>query len=611
MNILKTSRLSCITIGIIVLSIIFFRFQETPRNDLSWDTFGYYLYLPAKFIYNDPALLQQDWLNTIIEKYETTATFYQGYKMDNGNWIIKYTMGLAILWTPFFFLADFIAPILGYEADGFSVPYQVSLILGTIFYFIIGLIYMLKVLRHFFSDQVTAITLLLITLGTNYFQLAYLGTLLSHVVLFGGYSALLWYTIKWHEKPKLKYAVLIGLICGFTTLARPSEMTSILIPLLWGIHSKESFLQKIKLIKENLSHVGLLIVATILAGSPQLFYWKAMTGSWVYYSYDNPGEGFEFLSPYTFQYLFSFRKGWLIYTPIIAFGLAGLIYLYKVKREIFLALSIFMVAEIWFCSSWSTWWYAGGSYSARAMVSSYAVVAVGLGFTIQYFFQLSKTLRATTFGILGLLFILNLFQTWQYQAGVIDAQRMTMAYYFKIFGRTTVDEEDKKLLLVERAVVAYEHLKDPENYDAKQIGYFSFDEENVQDTNYQHLGNVLAMGEDRQFSPGIEISFEDITDHYYAWIKSEVDVFIPNEYEGEMPMLTVHFTHDGKAYKYRTVARPQDQVKKGQWQKLSMDYMTPEVRNSIDKLKVYIWQRGKGRIFIDNLKIEAYEPKNR
>ena len=607
MNLLKSSRYSFLVVTIVVILIAFFRFQDIPRNELSWDTFGYYLYLPAKFIYNDPALLNQEWLNSIIDKYQTTATFYQGYKMETGNWIIKYTMGLSILWAPFFFLADFIAEPLGYEADGFSLPYQITLILGTLLYLYIGLIYMVKVLRHFFSDIIVALAILLITMGTNYFQLSFLNTLLTHSILFGGYAALIWYTIRWHESPQRKYAILIGILCGFITLVRPSEMTSIFIPLLWGIHNKASFQIKWEKIKKNWSHLVWLVVACLIAGSPQLLYWKSMTGSWVFYSYDNPGEGFEFFSPYTLQYLFSFRKGWLIYTPIISFCLVGYYYIFQHKRSIFWSLTVFLLAELWICSSWSTWWYAGGSYSARAMVSAYAILTIGLGYFLKSIVEQSNKIK---FGILGLLFgltVLNLFQTWQYKVGIIDAQRMTMAYYFKIFGKTQVKEEHKKLLLVERAVETYEHLKNPEDYTHRKLQHFNFDEENNDSIQWNQ---TLHLHEKMQFSPGIDIKFEDLTESYYAWIKAEAEVFIPEDYHGQLPMLTLHFTHEGKPYKYRTIAHTEDQVKKGQWQKISMDYMTPEVRNSQDNLKVYVWHRGTESIYIDNLKIDIYEPKN-
>jgi len=37
----------------LIAGIVFFRFVYPPIYALSWDVFGYYLYLPATFIYHD------------------------------------------------------------------------------------------------------------------------------------------------------------------------------------------------------------------------------------------------------------------------------------------------------------------------------------------------------------------------------------------------------------------------------------------------------------------------------------------------------------------------------------------------------------------------------
>ncbi len=107
-------------LGILFLILIIFRFYKLPEGVFNWDVFGYYLYLPATFIYNDIKLLNHDWLNGIIIKYETTATLYQAYSVETGNWLIRYTMGNSILLLPFFFIAHLVVPLLNFPADIFT-----------------------------------------------------------------------------------------------------------------------------------------------------------------------------------------------------------------------------------------------------------------------------------------------------------------------------------------------------------------------------------------------------------------------------------------------------------------------------------------------------------
>jgi hypothetical protein len=48
-------------------------------------------------------------------------------------------------------------------------------------------------------------------------------------------------------------------------------------------------------------------------------------------------------------------------------------------------------------------------------------------------------------------------------------------------------------------------------------------------------------------------------------------------------------------------------LKLNEWNRICFDYLTPEVRRKTDKLKVYIWHRGKGELFVDDLQVEISE----
>nr|NQU93791.1 hypothetical protein [Bacteroidota bacterium] len=110
------------------------------------------------------------------------------------------------------------------------------------------------------------------------------------------------------------------------------------------------------------------------------------------------------------------------------------------------------------------------------------------------------------------------------------------------------------------------------------------------------------------WSPSLDITFEDLTQHDHAWIRASVYAFIPEDYEDESPLLVVTFHHNGVVYKYRTLGIDPGNIRYGEWNNISMDYLTPEVRVPADNLKVYVWHRGKSGVFIDDLKVDAWEP---
>ena len=49
---------------IVVLNILF-----PPKKPLSWDAFGYYLYLPMEFVYHDLRLEHMDVVQGLYEKF--------------------------------------------------------------------------------------------------------------------------------------------------------------------------------------------------------------------------------------------------------------------------------------------------------------------------------------------------------------------------------------------------------------------------------------------------------------------------------------------------------------------------------------------------------------
>ncbi|MFN8135775.1 MAG: glycosyltransferase family 39 protein, partial [Bacteroidales bacterium] len=406
----------------IVIFIIVNNFIFSPGNILSWDVFGYYLYLPLKFIYNDLGLKDSSIINGILEKYHNTATFYQAMKMPDGNFVMKYSMGLSFFYAPFFFIGHVIAKMFNYTADGFSLPYQYSIFIGGIIYSLIGIWVLSKVLARFFDQTIVALVLLIIVFSTNYIVhiTMYGQNAMSQNYLFMAYALILWFTILWHESHKLKYAVFLGFICGLTILSRPSEVVCLIIPVLWGIKDGNSIKDKFLVLYKYRVHV--IVVASIIAlfGLSQMIYWKIYTGKFLFYSYGgNAGEGFDFFHPYIWEVLFSFRKGWLIYTPVMLFALTGFYFMYKKNRAVFYALFAYVVINIYFVSSWSCWWYAQ-SFSQRALVASYPVMAIGLGYFLAWLNAQKSILKGLGYLLLLSCLLLNLYQSRQFHFGIID-----------------------------------------------------------------------------------------------------------------------------------------------------------------------------------------------
>ncbi|MBD3637972.1 MAG: glycosyltransferase family 39 protein [Crocinitomicaceae bacterium] len=566
-----------------------------PLGFLGWDTFGYYLYLPQFFIEGDIALTNLTPVHEAIENYNACDVLYQAHPVENGNHVIQYSSGMALVFTPFFLFGHFFAWIFDYPMDGYSLPYVWSLIIGGYIYTIIGLIFTRKVLLKFFSEKITGWTIILLVFGSNYLNIQTLSIGMPHIYLFAFYAALIYYTIQWHEHQRKKHAIIIGALLGCMVLIRPTEIFAAFIPLLWGIHSKESLRIKWEIIKSNWKPIALLICTAFIFISVQLVYWKYTTDSWVYYSYKNPGEGFDLDNPHLLEFLFSYRKGWLLYTPIMLIPFIGLLVKHPSKRHWITPFIVFAVITIYVSSSWTTWWYAT-SFSQRTMVQSYPLFALGLATCLSAIWQYKK-IKYTGLALLGAIVILNVFQSWQYMTGVLPPDRITKAYYWEVFGKTKVPPGAGELLSLDRSTAVF----NPDLYEL----YWSRTIEEEHGT----LPDSLALSENDEWGLGIKVPFEETSNKDYCWYKIELDVKIPEYTDPSRVDVIAHLTYIDKPYAY--TAFPLNKNKKitpNEWTHLTFYYISPHIRTRQDRLITFVWGHQQDLLY-KNFKVSSYVEK--
>lgn len=437
----------CLFFGIVALRVGHDLERWKKDYIIRWDASGYYTYLPALLIYHD--FQHARFLPEISQKYRPADNefFYAMHPTPKGKVVNKYTMGVASLELPFFLVAHAYASNSSrYPPDGWSLPYQVAVLLCAICYGFLGLYYLRKTLLLLLPENISALTLASIAFGTNFFFYVVVEGGLSHVYLFCSCAIMLYHTIQWHENGhRLRNLLGVSIAIAWAVTCRPTEIIVIIIPLLYGIVQPSDVRKQIQTFwqyKRQLL-IGLSVGALILF--PQLLYWKIVTGSWIFYSY--VGEGFDFLHPHILDGLFSYRKGWFLYTPLALFIPISIILLWfnKNNRKWFLNSIVFFTIYVYVTFSWTTWAY-GGSFGARPMVQALPIFSIALGFLLKTLFDSTKYLWRLTIVLFVSCIALNLFQTHQYQKGVLVWDNMNKAYYWRVFGKTEVTEEDRKLL---------------------------------------------------------------------------------------------------------------------------------------------------------------------
>ena len=433
---------------------------------------------------------------------------------------------------------------------------------------------------------------------------------MPHNYLFTLYALILWFTIRWHEDNRWKYALPLGLLCGLATLVRPTAGVIALVPVLWGLYEL-GWRGKAGLVARNYPQIVVMAMAMFAVVGLQLVYWKLHAGSWFYYSYEK-GEQLEWIAPYLGKILFSYRKGWLVYTPVMIFALAGFIPLARKYRNLFVVVFPFFLINLLLVASWPTWWY-GGSFGQRALMESYMLLALPMGAFIEWFTGKRNSIKWPLVFIFGALICFNLFQTWQYTHYIIDPSGVTKGYYWRVFGKTSLTDKDREFLVPSYDVEEKEWLPASTKFTSRVLASYNFDQPATHELQKYCRDTAtsgsysLRMNKNNGFSPGIDIPYKELSKKDFAWIQVCGYVYFTCKPEDAVCGLVVTCNQGGKAYKYRILPIERAGLKPYTWNKVCLDYKTPYLEYKSEKVQSYFWCHGENQILIDDLEIKLFE----
>ncbi|MHB8258651.1 MAG: hypothetical protein ACYDCN_00605 [Bacteroidia bacterium] len=602
----KIKTLSVITL--ILISSIFsvYKINNVERYQISWDVLGYYLYLPATFIHHDPTLKDISWLTKANEDHHLAGNLYMVSQNEKGEPMYFFLMGMAFFYLPFFLLATIYCSMCGFAVDGFSLPYQYFLVIGGLIYTIIGLVFFRKILLQFFSEKLTSLLMILIAFGTNYISELTTNNLGTVNVIFMLTTIIIWNTIKWHETYAGKRLIIICVCITLATLVKPTEVFVVMLPLLWGVTSIETAKQKLAKLWESRKHIFIAIPICLIIVLPQMLYWHHKTGMFIYDSYKNAGVGLDWWSPHIINVLFSYRKGWLVYTPLMAFSLIGFYFLYKKNKQLFFASAIYFLVCFYIISSWTEWWY-GSAYSIRPLIATYPILGICLGYFLQFINKSNTVVKVIISQIILFFVFLNQFQWWQYKNYILDPYRTTKEYYWATFLKTYNTDDDWKLKSVYRDFEGKKEFSDKDRYQKTLLISENFEEDDkgnqVENDNHFHRFN-----EGDEFFSLIETPYEELTQKDHVWIKVSMDIRFPENFQGQKPRFVNTMLRKVWFYGYSDTEIKSDSIP-NHWRRVEEYYLTPEIRSTKDIFKSYIWNPGKRGLDIDNIKLEVYKRK--
>lgn len=441
--------------------------KEKDRSNIVADGTGYYAYLPKHIIYGGDK--KYSFLTEINKKYPNKYYSTMLYVDGVDEFSNKFYPGTALLQSPFFTVAHWYQKSQNTEeADGYALPYRLSITIASIFYWFIGaLALILFLLKLNIIRSIALLAIGIITFGTNLNYFTAIIPSMSHVYSFSLVSLFLLVSLKWVKSNKSRDIFLIGLILGLIFIVRPINVLAVLIlPFLFT--DFKAFIERLKLLlnlKNTLLLMGIIgVILPIFFFFAERFY---TSGSIAIYTYQK--EGFDNLfTPQIINVLFSYRRGFFTYAPVLYLSLIGIIFMYlRTSRWFFFGWLTTIFVWIYLISSWWCWDY-GGSFGMRAMIETLPLFTIPLAFLIQ---NSSNQIRYITIPFIAIgIYIFQIFQI-QFNKDIIHFNEMDKERYWKIFLKT----DDRYIFIFH---FNYEILPSDGNY--KSIGTINYNTEKWQ-----------------------------------------------------------------------------------------------------------------------------------
>jgi len=578
---------------ILACYILIFVFFKHPSNNwervINSDGKGYYAYLTAIFIYHD---LDYKFIEYYEDKYypEDRLIFKEFRVKTEGGIVNKCFPGLAILWLPFFLAAHLVSQLTGFEPDGYSILYQYSIAFAALFYLWIGCRFLFKLITKInANEKLAAFITLLIGLGTNLIYYTIIEGSMTHVYSFALVTLFLYSTFELFYHKSSKWFIISAILFSLIVLIRPvNGLIIILVP----------FIRSLAILTGNQSERWRWSKTDLMSGialmmalfSIPLILWYLQTGQWIVYSYGD--EHFNFFDPHFFSILFSYNRGWFIYTPIAFIALAGFPGLFKSDRQSFFWLSGFLVVFIFIASSWWMWYYAS-KCGQRIFVDFLSLTGILLLFL---FLSLKKkrVLKTGVSILLFLLMVLNLVQFYQHSKWIFPAIDIDRKIYWSAFF---------SLYPVARANLPEESILSRETiYNDMEKSQGWMNESTFNGSMAYSLNRSSLITGSHPYGIGLSTEFDSLFSSGNKIIR--ITAMVLSLGSTSRASLVADFGSGGKSIYYRAFylepyARP------GKWTKIETAFYVPRDLPEKSDVKIYFYlPQGSAPLFIDDMTLD-------
>ena len=397
------------------------------------DGVGYYAYARALLIQHDlDFTADYQHANTSFRegRLDESGRPRSGFRTSTGHLENHFTIGPAILWSPFLLVAHagvLVARSFGsaVPADGFSAPYRFAMALGTAFYGFLALFLAFRIARKFVSERCALFATLAIWGGSSLAVYMYFNPSWSHAHSAFIVAVFFAYWLHTSDQRSIPQWIILGVIAGLMLDVYYANAMLLVLLVLEALLALRDAIQQNRAssIPALLARYLLFSVTLFLCFLPTLLSKQIIYGS-LFESGYIPVSLWNWTSPYLLQVLFSANHGLFSWTPLLILSAIGIFLFCGKAPRIGGPVLCAVLAFYYFIASYPDW--AGiSSFGNRFFVSLTVFFVLGLAIFLQRLadnFASLKSAALATSALLLCFVFWNLGLMFQWGAHLIPAR---------------------------------------------------------------------------------------------------------------------------------------------------------------------------------------------
>jgi hypothetical protein len=323
------------------------------------------------------------------------------FRTATGHLNNHFTVGPAILWTPFLLVAHggvLLARAFGSQipADGFSAPYRVAMALGTAFYAFLGLLLSFQLARYYVRDLWAFLATLAIWWGSSLPVYMYFNPSWSHAHSAFVVALFLWYWHRTLDTRTFRQWCILALIAGLMLNVYYANATLVVVLLIEGVRQYRAAFREpapsVTSVTPLLARHAIFVVITLLCLTPTFVTRYIIYGDPFESGY-TPLRSWLWRSPPFLAVLFSSQHGLFAWTPLLILAACGL-FLFRWREP--RVGTPFLAADLAFYLFICCYpdWAGISSFGNRFFVSLTALFIVGLSVFLERAASLFRSQRA-------------------------------------------------------------------------------------------------------------------------------------------------------------------------------------------------------------------------